>query len=470
MVNVKDFCAFGNGSADDTAAIQAAIDSIRDTGGVVYFPAGTYMISTQIALKTVTGHTYNNITLLGDGYASQIKASAAIGTLSHGDTGPIVFQGLISSRITNSGLRNIRLTGFDETTQSQGPLVSFDQTDGCFVIDSYLDTNRNEGIYFNNPTSDTNGVVRGNYITRVGGWGDTSGGARSAYNINCSNITMTGNRSFQTGLAVEQTGSGGLVADNVFEYTGLNFGATAETALSMSSTFAGARMIIRNNTIRFSDSAISYSGGGGNVGEDIISGNLIENCNNGITVFNNTTPVIIKDNYLYDTISGSQGTAIAHSSGSVEALIEGNVIALGVTPWATAITCLDPSAADIVRNNVVKGAAVTGNVFQANDSNAAVQFIENIVLPGGLNTGRPRYRWQGVNYTKTAYSGIDNGTILSTVRPSVVRHSAIPVTGTWAVGDVLVNMTPSIGGVDHWVNVGAGTPGSWGQVNAVALS
>lgn len=37
--NVRDFGAVGNGIADDTAAIQRAIDA----GGVVYFPAGVYL-------------------------------------------------------------------------------------------------------------------------------------------------------------------------------------------------------------------------------------------------------------------------------------------------------------------------------------------------------------------------------------------------------------------------------------------
>ena len=42
MVNVKDFNAVGDGVADDTAAIQAALDS----GEVVRFPAGVYNSNT----------------------------------------------------------------------------------------------------------------------------------------------------------------------------------------------------------------------------------------------------------------------------------------------------------------------------------------------------------------------------------------------------------------------------------------
>jgi hypothetical protein len=41
-VSVKDFGAVGDGTTDDTAAIQAAIQSVS-TGGIVYFPAGNYI-------------------------------------------------------------------------------------------------------------------------------------------------------------------------------------------------------------------------------------------------------------------------------------------------------------------------------------------------------------------------------------------------------------------------------------------
>ncbi|MGD9502824.1 MAG: glycosyl hydrolase family 28-related protein [Methyloceanibacter sp.] len=44
-VNVKDKGAVGDGRADDTAAIQAAIDAVAGTGGTVLVPDGVYMVS-----------------------------------------------------------------------------------------------------------------------------------------------------------------------------------------------------------------------------------------------------------------------------------------------------------------------------------------------------------------------------------------------------------------------------------------
>lgn len=48
FVNVKDFGAKGDGSTIDTAAIQSAIDSVRQLGGTVFFPSGIYLVNASI--------------------------------------------------------------------------------------------------------------------------------------------------------------------------------------------------------------------------------------------------------------------------------------------------------------------------------------------------------------------------------------------------------------------------------------
>lgn len=51
IVNAKAYGAVGNGVADDTVALQAAINAVG-TGGTVFLPAGTYRITDRLTLKS----------------------------------------------------------------------------------------------------------------------------------------------------------------------------------------------------------------------------------------------------------------------------------------------------------------------------------------------------------------------------------------------------------------------------------
>ena len=68
-VNVKDFGAVGDGVTDDTAAIQAAIDSLS-SGGIVNLPVGTYLTSATININVAgihlsgSGSTVGNVKIL----------------------------------------------------------------------------------------------------------------------------------------------------------------------------------------------------------------------------------------------------------------------------------------------------------------------------------------------------------------------------------------------------------------------
>lgn len=62
VVYASDYGATGDGTTDDTAAIQAAIDAVEATnGGTVVFKAGDYKITSQLNVNE------NNVFLLGEG-------------------------------------------------------------------------------------------------------------------------------------------------------------------------------------------------------------------------------------------------------------------------------------------------------------------------------------------------------------------------------------------------------------------
>jgi hypothetical protein len=81
IVSVKDFGAVGNGVADDTAAINAAIASIPASGGIVLFPSGVYKLVGTSVNFTRRSHipilSKQNIHLIGYGATLQSTYSAA---------------------------------------------------------------------------------------------------------------------------------------------------------------------------------------------------------------------------------------------------------------------------------------------------------------------------------------------------------------------------------------------------------
>ncbi len=57
VVSVKQFGAVGDGKADDTAAIQKAVDTVKGIPDTLYFPNGTYLISDGVGIFGGKAHS-----------------------------------------------------------------------------------------------------------------------------------------------------------------------------------------------------------------------------------------------------------------------------------------------------------------------------------------------------------------------------------------------------------------------------
>ena len=67
-VNVKDYGATGSGTVDDTLAIRSALSaSLNGTNKVLYFPAGSYLVTGKLTVDVQTP-----ISIVGDGWCSNI--------------------------------------------------------------------------------------------------------------------------------------------------------------------------------------------------------------------------------------------------------------------------------------------------------------------------------------------------------------------------------------------------------------
>jgi len=117
VYNVKAFGAVGNGTTDDTAALQAAVDAAHAAGGgTVWIPKATYKLAT-VPLKLYSGTTptitaYSNITLDSDG-----------AVLAQSTTGVDVIKALNdaanSAQSVNVTIRNLKLS-FSGTATNSG--------------------------------------------------------------------------------------------------------------------------------------------------------------------------------------------------------------------------------------------------------------------------------------------------------------------------------------------------------------
>lgn len=159
-ISVKDFGAVGDGVTDDTAAIQAALNSGAKG---VYFPSGTYLV--KDATNTVNGTVLDvpsDVTLFGDGYGSVLKLGAHT-TVGH--------RMLRLNGVSNVEIRGLRFDG-NRTQQTgageeQSHAVFMTGTTGCTnvrVLNCHLTNMMGDGVYIGgsaNPGSQ-NVLIEGN--------------------------------------------------------------------------------------------------------------------------------------------------------------------------------------------------------------------------------------------------------------------------------------------------------------------
>ena len=124
VFNVKDsvYGAKGDGSTNDVVAIQAAVDAANAAGGgVVYFPAGTYIVKSALELQS-------NVTLQGAGWAASIikvgkEAKCTAITTKKFESGGIENPGIADLQINGNLAENTGFTGDAVQIDSVNPVV-----------------------------------------------------------------------------------------------------------------------------------------------------------------------------------------------------------------------------------------------------------------------------------------------------------------------------------------------------------
>ncbi len=182
VISVKDtaYGAVGNGATNDTAAIQAAINA-APAGSTVYFPSGTYLISSEIRLKAYVsyvgaGHALGSGAVIKQANGANITGPAGL-------TGLFVAEAWYANATACDNPIRIHNVAFDGnkannlTSNACGiVLCNF----WSFVSDCYITNSRLHGIHLTDVTRNGTNVISnsasenritGNRIADSGGHG-----------------------------------------------------------------------------------------------------------------------------------------------------------------------------------------------------------------------------------------------------------------------------------------------------------
>lgn len=331
VFDVRRFGAVGDGVANDTAAIQAAIEAAAAVRGKVVFSFGRVYSISKILLRTgvtldVTGATLKARTATG--VTALVESPAWLGT-GHIDDASVVggsfdANGLVYGAIVIKDANRVRVEGITAygfpTTSATAIRLDWDTND-CRVLDNTI----------THTLDDPFGTVpSGVGISCVSNTGDDQSGGQN------NTLTFTNPTNLSRGHVI----SGNRIK-----------GGTHGIAL-----VGGAQCVVSGNVMEnFGHRGIILSP---RACDNTISGNIIRDFNStGIHLAWGCERNTIVGNTLRTTRSGTEGDGIKGYFGCSNNVVEGNFID-GVTGSATgaairfAVGCLG----NVISNNRITGA------------------------------------------------------------------------------------------------------------------
>ncbi len=195
VVNVLSTGATPNDGTDDTAAIQAAVNQVGDTGGTVLVPAGTYMIN---ALDSVD--LKSNMTLKMDTGATLKAIPNGAGTYAMINVLNVTNVNIVGGTV--QGERHQHLTPCDDVLLTSNP-----SNQNCFG-------QWGMGFWIGNAS---NLYIEG--VTAREMWGDgfyVAGAYPQSSNVNFYSVVADDNR--RQGSSIENV-NGMVIVDSVFKNT-----------------------------------------------------------------------------------------------------------------------------------------------------------------------------------------------------------------------------------------------------------
>lgn len=463
-VSVKDFGAVGDGIADDTVAIQAAIDGVayttfgyygEVTGKILHFPAGVYKISAALTVPANAG-----IHFVGDGKTRS--------TLWQSINNVNIFD--VTGNNFRGGFRGMRLTGNQGQVGGTAKAINIGPNGNqIYVEDCWINT-VGYAIY-GNPTSDSNFnnnvieyvltaiylagggngyfTINDNVFYNCGPVALGAGEQRASFEFQSTKSCIVSNNRFVSDSSMSPQTNGYIIANSVNDFL------FTENVMSVSSLNAANFIITNSNKVKLTDNTFPESW-------------------KQQLILNNCTDVVVANNKLAKMKGiGAFGLNLVDVIDVQKLRFIGNTVG-EATAYVMHIntTCEDI----VIANNTFDGGAnlpayhtilmegtdqavVTGNTFR--NGNEGRDFTCNtttgLILHGNvLDLG---FFVDPGNSSTNVYGNV-GGTTRSYL-------NAAPLFGTWKQGDIVWFQQPTAGGFVGAVCVASGTPGTWKTFGAI---
>lgn len=387
--NVKDYGAKGDGVTDDSASIQAAIDSLT-SGGVCFFPSGHYLLETEINIPS-------DVYLCGVGYASRLNKK--VGSPNH-----FIFNNTTSGTFNNVTISDLRFTtemisvsGTESMINIDGPSVNNFKILDCFFENTTAYCN---SLFIKTQASKTvdTVIVSGNIFSSSGRMACEIINHDNATNYNAANITITDNvfnNCDLMGCSISGAIKSVVVSNNQFkdcDSIGLELVGPLGCVVN-GNVFAGT----------FS-SIISSSGGIFSDGKNIsLTGNVTEGPTSGRIFLSSFGSGAITGN-SFDLTGGTDSITLSGSTTN-GCTITGNKF---ITNDTYVLIC-DDSPNHLISDNILDNTA-SSSVFATfraiNANSTGIVFKDNIVDKG---TGGTHYDEQSGGQIERAEGNILDG-------------------------------------------------------------
>lgn len=450
--NVLDFGAVGDGTTNDTAAIQACIDAaVAAGGGAVFLPTGTYKITSAISVISP------KISIYGEGAdATVIQCLSCNGiniTSPSTDRRTQFFEdfslvGMTGSTANFAAIESILPPGGVTSVDSRdglhfNRLKFFDWNQAFVISDTWEST-----IQLCKFQKVTNPIQFGTYsmVWRVLNNfmvyedGDSHGGTADAYAINF------------TGAVAE----GAVIQNNQF------FGF--DRGVNSPSTTNNVFLNIISNDF----STVEYGVVVGTV-QNLFrcEGNYFEvRASNGVGIYIrqqnselNSQNVIHSNNFINNS-SGNTNTIGIVTGAAATSFAWRNDIQFNLFSGFTGfdIALLGSPGKTNLANNRCESTGTTASIKIGSITGGPITVAQN---------------WCKKNILVDDSSNLTAGTLLLNQNTEndtyqAWRQTAAPTIGTWRVGDIVYNSAPAAAGYIGFVCTVAGTPGTWNSFGLIA--